>query len=91
VIEKMVRYRCPHCGNSLEIPPTPPKPPKANDVGYTNLDSMLQCPVEARKDIENWLRQPHVFGPADGYSNLESEKTGIGQGEVARQKRMGFA
>jgi hypothetical protein len=70
--------------------PTPPKL-KADNIGYSNLDSMLQCPQEARKDIENWLAKvPNYSDPSLGFSNLAAMKNDVLQPEVARQKRMGF-
>ena len=78
---------------AVEIPSTvQPKPQKAMSEGYSNLEALNECPIQARRDIESWLKtRPNYSDPALGYSNLAAMTDDALQPEVRRQKRMGFA
>ena len=96
---KIIQVRCPHCQGILgvEIPSLQTdrivaRPP-SGDVMFTNdmtNNSNLVSDQERRASIQRWLAEPKRDGPDIGYSNLESEKTGIGQAEVARQRKLGY-
>jgi len=98
-----IQVKCGSCGQviAVKIPSTqqPEKivarpPSGGGDLMFVNdvtNNSNLVSDQERRASIEAWLRQPRVYGPNVGYSNLEADKLDIGRAECVRQKRLGLA